>query len=173
MEINFVKDIVVPILIGVLSSALFLFLASRVKPRLRISPHIASMPHAGGCGPGYGVKVVNLSRRSATELKARLALVRKIAVAGGLINKTEDFFLEKDSVFELPGMSENLEDSAFRFITTNDIENDWASPNYILFSVSAKDSLTGFSKVFSQSYVLKRDVLKAGEFEIGHSMRIV
>lgn len=172
MEMNFVRDIVVRILIGIFSSALFLFLASRVKPRLRISPQIEKMPPVGGCGPGYAVKVVNLSSRTATELKARLALVRKIAVAGGLIKKTEDFWLEKDSVFELPAMSNDLEDSAFRFITTNDIEHDWASPNYILFSGSAKDSLTGFSKVFSQSYVLKRDVLKDGEFETGHSMRI-
>ena len=176
MELNVVKDIIVPIVIGLLSSFLFLLLASRVRPHLEISPHIARMPPEGCIRPqiGYAVKVVNKSRRSATEIKARLALVRKLEVADGLINQTDDFLLVKDFVFELPGWNaRQAEDSAFRFITYNDIESEWTGSNYMEFSISAKDSLTGFSKVFSKSYYLKRDVIKDGTFEIGSGMRIV
>jgi hypothetical protein len=175
MELNVVKDIIVPILIGLLSSFLFLLLASRVRPHLDISPHIAKMPPEGCVRPqiGYAVKVVNSSRRSATEIRARLALVQKLEVGGGLINQTDDFLLVKNEVFELPGWNaKRTEDSAFRFITYDDIEPNWKGSNYIEFSISAKDSLSGFSRVYSRQYYLKRDVMKDGTFEIGESMRI-
>jgi hypothetical protein len=176
MELNILKDVIVPIIIGVLSSVVFLFLASHVKPRLVISEHIARVSgDASRCmGGGYAVKVVNKSKRSATEVKARLALVRKFNVQGGQINRTDDFPLIKDWIFELPARNKKEpEDSAFRFITHENIELDWIGDNYILFSVYAKDSLTGFGKVFTRPYYLKEGILKGGEFAIGHSMEIV
>ena len=86
MELHTVKDVVVPIVIGALSLVLFLLLASRVPPRLVISPHIAKMPPSGCIRPavGYEVKVVNRSRCPATEVRARLALLREFSVPDGL-----------------------------------------------------------------------------------------
>lgn len=176
IELNILKDVIVPIIIGVVSSVLFLALASHVKPRLVISKHIARLPEEAcrDLGGGYAVKVVNNSKRSATEVKARLTLVRRVNVKGGQINRTDDFPLVKDWIFELPAFDKKkAEDSAFRFITREDIEALWIGDNYILFSVSAKDSLTGFGKVFSCSYYHKKSELIQGEFAIGHSMEIV
>lgn len=174
MDINLIKDVVIPIAIGVLSSVLFLLLASRVRPRIVISDHIAKMP-PDGCVrslEGYAIKVVNHSRRSATEVHARLALVRKLTVAGGQINQTDEFLLVKDTLFELPGKSRDPENSAFRFITYQDIESQWTATTYMLFTISAKDALTGFGRVYSKEYYLPRDALRAGTFAVGHSMEI-
>jgi len=175
MELNLVKDVIVPILIGVLASFVFLLLASRLRPSIEISREIAKVP-PGGCGPstgGYAIKVVNKSKRSAVEVRARLALAQKILVPGGWINASTDYFLMKDSLFDLPGQGRDPEDSAFRFFTHQDIETRWEGENYILFSLVAKDSLSGFGRTISRMYDVKRDKLKGGVFEVGNSMRIV
>jgi hypothetical protein len=176
LDLNLAKDVLVPIAIGVLSSFVFLLLASRLRPSIDISREIAKMP-VGGCGPsagGYAIKVVNKSKRTAIEVRARLALTEPTVVPGGSINATTDYVLEKDSLFELPGQGREAEDSAFRFITYQDIEASWHDgKSYILFSLVAKDSLSGFGKAITRKYEVKRDKLKSGVFEVGSSMRIV
>jgi hypothetical protein len=177
MDLHVVKDIVVPIIIGVLSSVCFLLLISRLRPRLEISKQIAHIPaHAQGSLPGsYIIKVINKSKRSATEIRGRLAIVQKVNVAGGQINQSTDFTL-LTCPFELPGKKRGtpaqLEESAFRFATNDNIETNWTGNNFISFSVVAKDSLTGFGKVFTEGYYAPAGALKTGEFEIGHSMEI-
>lgn len=175
-HLNLAKDVLIPIAIGVLSSFLFLLLASRLRPSINISREIAKMP-VGGCGPstgGYAVKVVNKSRRAAIEIRARLALAVPAIVPGGMITATTDYILDKDSLFELPGQGKEAEDSAFRFITYQDIEAGWLpGGTYIQFSLVAKDSLSGFGKAFTKKYEVKSDKLKNGIFEVGNSMRVV
>jgi hypothetical protein len=154
----------------------FLALASHVKPRPVISKRIARLPEDAcrDLGGGYAVKVVNNSRRSATEVKARLTLVRKVNVKGGQINRTDDFPPVKDWIFELAAFDKKkAEDRAFRSITREDMETRWIDDNYILFSVSAEDSLPGFGKVSSCAYYHKKSELIGGEFAIGRSMEII
>lgn len=175
LDLNPVKDVIVPILIGVLSSFLFLLLASRLRPSIDVSREIAKMP-AGGCGPsseGYAIKIVNRSRRAAIEVKARLALAELAVVPGGLIAAATDYALVRDSLFELPGQGKEPEASAFRFITYQDIEAGWVDGRtYIVFTLVAKDSLSGFGRAITKRYEIKRDKLKSGVFEFGRSMLI-
>src|ERR1700756_3857621 len=104
IDLNVTKDAIVPIIIGVLSSAIFLFLASRVVPRLEISPKIAKVPlTAAVCSNCYLVKVVNKSKWPATEIRARLAIVHTGNVPGGPIHESRDFY-PKYCPFELPAM---------------------------------------------------------------------
>jgi len=176
VHLDLAKDVLIPIAIGVLSSFLFILLLSRLRPSIDISREIAKMP-VGGCGPsagGYAIKVVNKSKRAAIEIRARLALAVPAVVPGGIITATTDYVLEKDSLFELPGQGKEAEDSAFRFITYQNIEADWLPGRaYIQFSLVAKDSLSGFGRAITKKYEVKSDKLRDGVFEVGNSMRIV
>jgi len=104
---------------------------------------------------------------------ARLSLGSTVKVVGGFIGATNDFALTKHELFELSGKGDDLEDSAFRFMTTADVETPWDNQHYLVFTLFAKDSLTGFGKVFSQRYDVRSDAIKTGDFVRGASMDIV
>jgi hypothetical protein len=174
-EIQVLLLVVIPILIGLFTSLLFLFLISCVRPNIQISENIAKVESKKYLGKyGYVVKILNKSKRSAVEIKVRLAIVQEKIVPDGIIMRTTDFELEKDSEFEIPGFNKKeAEASAFRFLTYDDIEAKWDDDKtYLLFVVYAKDSLTGFGKVFTQKYYKKRVHLKDGSFKVGVSMEV-
>lgn len=167
--------IIVPILIGLLTSLLFLLLLSWIRPNIQISDKIAkvkSKKHSGRYA--YVVKIINKSRRGAVDVKVRFALAQEKIVPDGSIMRTSDFMLEKDSQFEMSGFNKNEpEASAFRFVTYDDIEIDWNdNKTFLTFIVYAKDSFTGFGRVFTQKYNLKEKTLIEGSFKIGISMEI-
>jgi hypothetical protein len=174
-EIQVLQLVIVPILIGLLTSLLFLLLIRRVRPNIQISENIAKVESKKHLGKyGYVVKILNKSKRSAVDIKVRFAIVQEKIVPDGIINRTTDFELEKDSEFEILGFNKKEpEASAFRFLTYDDLEAKCDDDNtYLLFVVYAKDSLTGFGKVFTQKYYKKRVHLKDGSFKVGTSMEI-
>ena len=173
--IQLLQLVVVPIFIGLLTSLLFLLLISRIRPNIQISANIAKVVSKKHLGKyGYVVKIINKSKRAVVDVKVRFAIVQEKIVPDGLIMRTSDFVLEKDSEFEIPGVDKKEpEASAFRFITYDDIETKWNDEKtFLLFVVYAKDSLTGIGKVFTQRYYLKRVALKDGSFKVGASMEI-
>jgi len=172
--IQLLQLVVVPVLIGLLTSLLFLLLISRIRPNIQISTIIAKVESKKYLGKyGYVIKIINRSKRAAIDVKVRFALVQEKIVPDGLIMRTSDFVLEKDSEFEIPGFDKNEpEASAFLFVTYDDIETKWNEKTFLLFVVYAKDSLTGFGKVFTQRYYLKRVTLRDGSFKVGTSMEI-
>ena len=173
--IQILQLVVVPISIGLLTSLLFLIIISRFRPNIQISTNIAKVASKKYSGKmAYVVKIVNKSRRAAVDVKARLAMVQEKIVPDGSIMRTTDFELEKDSQFEIPGFDKKEpEASAFRFVTYDDVETKWNDDKAsLMFVVYAKDSLTGFGKVFTQKYYLKRMTLKEGSFKAGVSMEI-
>lgn len=178
LESKWVELVVAPVLTGLLASLFFLIIASRFRPKFQISTQIAKMPPSafGGASPGpctgYAVKVLNTSRTSAVEIKARMSLVHESHVEGGFIGASVDFVLRKSELFELPGKGDDAENSAFRFVTHDDIERDWDRYHYVVFSLFAKHALTGFGKVFTQKYHLRGTSIKDGEFARGESMDI-
>jgi hypothetical protein len=170
-----IQLVVAPIITGLFTSLLFLLLISRILPNIQISSNIAKVKSKKYVGKyAYVVKIINKSKRAIVDIKVRFAIVQEKIVPDGLIMRTTDFDLEKDSEFELPGFDKNEpEASAFRFVTYDDIETKWDDDKtFLLFTVYAKDSLTGFGKVFTQKYYLKRVTLKEGSFKVGESMEI-
>lgn len=174
-EIQVLQLAIVPVLIGLLTSLLFLLLISRVRPSIQISENIAKVESKKHLGKyGYVVKILNKSKRSTVDVKVRFAIVQEKIVPDGIIMQTTDFQLEKDSEFEIPGFNEKEpEASAFRFLTYDDIEAKWDDDKvFLVFVVYAKDSLSGFGKVFTQKYYRKQVHLKDGSFKVGTSMEI-
>ncbi|MBN1451276.1 MAG: hypothetical protein JW963_09695 [Anaerolineales bacterium] len=165
--------VIVPIVIGIITSWLFL-LMQRIPPNIQISPNIAKFKSKKHAGYGYIVKILNKSKWAAVDINVRFATMQSKIVPDGPIMRTSDFKLEKDSEFEIPGFDESdPEASAFRFITYEDIETKWDDDkNFVIFVVYAKNSLTGFGKVFKQRYYLKRDAIRDGTFKKGKSMEI-
>jgi hypothetical protein len=53
-------------------------------------------------------------------------------------------------LFELPGKGKDAEDSAFRFVTHDDLELNWDDDHYVVFTLNAKHALRGFGKVLKQ-----------------------
>jgi hypothetical protein len=178
LDSKWVELVIAPVLTGLLASLFFLIIASRFRPRLKISTHIAKMPpsafgncNSGAC-TGYAVKVLNTSHASSIEIKARMSLVSQSHVKGGFIGASEDFTLRKSELFELPGKGKDPEDSAFRFVTHDNIELNWDDDHYFVLSLFAKHALTGFGKVFTQRYDFRGDSVKEGVFDRGESMEI-
>ena len=175
---RWVELVIAPLLTGLLASFFFLILASRFKPKFKISKQIAKMPPSAfsPCSPGpctgYAIKVLNISRASAIEIEGRISLVSQSHVKGGFIGASADFALWKSELFELPGKGEDAEDSAFRFVTHDDIEVNWDDDHYVVFTLYAKHALTGFGKVFRQVYDFRTDSVKRGVFDRGESMEI-
>jgi len=171
-----IEFVIIPIITGLFTSLLFLSLLSRIRPQIEISENIARVKSKKYPGKhAYVIKVVNKSKRAAIDVQARFAYVKDKIVPDGTIKRITDFKLEKDTQFEIPGFDKNEPDASnFRFLTYDDIEEQWDNGKaFMLFVLYAKDSFTGFGKVVSRRYYLKRVNLKDGTFKIGPSADIV
>ena len=166
---------VVALLTGVMSSALFLFVASRIKPNIMVSEHISCFKSTKSSGVGYAIKVINKTKWPAIEIKARLERATKKKLSNGEITRTHSIVMEKSEKFELPGFKKRVpEESAFRFVTYEDLQNILSrTDSYVVFTVHAKHSLTGFGKVIKREYLGNRNVIRRGSFKAGLSMDIV
>ncbi len=179
-------SIVIAILTGVVSSFVFLFLVSRLKPKIDISPIIArgKTDNDRLC---YRIKIINRTRPirfinrkgNVINVKAKLELVkighihylRKNPLLSG-----DDIELRKDEIFELSPLDEKDEGEtyAFRFITEENLEGKWTDTNtqFLRLRISAIDSLSNFAAVYSQCYRDKSQVFQPGNFEVGDTFEV-
>jgi hypothetical protein len=166
-------NIVVGVLSGLLSSALFFFLLRGLRPEIEISPAIARSTQGGYTY--YDFKIVNRSSRSAINVQAHLVLATQTNVQGGPIYKTLGIELTRNTFFELGAFSEEDKDAAYalRFTTVEDIEGMWANESiHLRMRVMATDSESGFSKSFMHDFRVKRNAIQDGQHEFGRSLAV-
>lgn len=163
------------LIIGTTSSAIFLIIVSRIKPEIVVSEHISCFNSKTSSEVGYAIKIINKTRWPIVEIKATLERATKKNLANGAITRTHSIQLVKAERFELPGFKRKTpEESAFRFVTYEKLQDILScSDSYVVFTVHAKHSLTGFGKVARQEYFGDRDVIRQGSFKVGLSMDIV
>ena len=167
-----IANLIIGAIGSLIASALFLLLLLRFRPNLEISPSISKPTYDGQTI--YSIKVVNRGSRDVVRLSAELLMVEPQVVKGGIGKKILQFALSKNEWFALTPTTEHDGEAAFEFITNEKIEFEWEQrPNsYLIFRVYAQDSLSGFTKVFSNKYFSKTDDIIVGRFGFGASMEI-
>lgn len=166
-------NIVVGVLSGVLSSALFFFLLRRLRPHIEISPSIAKS-HLDG-HTYYDFKIINRSKRAAINIQAYLVLATQTNVEGGPIYKTKRIEFTNHNFFELGPFSATDSDAyyALRFTTVQDIDNMWVGEaSHLRFRIMATDAESGFSRAFMHDFRVKRNAIKSGQHGFGHSLLV-
>lgn len=168
--------ILIAILVSLISSAVFLYILSRLKPKLEISPEIAKGVSTVNNRNIYRIKVINKSRQPVTDVRAQLHLLRSYQVKGGSIWKSKALELTRSDPMIIDKFDKNCRDVnyAYRFLTYDDIDEIWEDDTYqiLRFRIICKNSLSGFGGFFSRKYSVKKQCIIDGDFEKGCSFKI-
>ncbi|MCR4321932.1 MAG: hypothetical protein NUV74_16555 [Candidatus Brocadiaceae bacterium] len=174
----FILDkIVLALLFGVVTSAIFFLILSRFRPKIDISPKIA---HGLSTKTGetiYRIKVINRTRSPLTDIKAQLHIYKNYQTGTGEIWKSDEIALKRSDPISIDRYDKNDADAnyAFRFLTYNDLNITWNddSVQFLRFRIFARHSVSGFGGFFLRDYRLKRNSIIDGDFSKGDTFEIV
>ncbi len=159
---------------GVVSSMASHLLLSLTKPRIKLSDKISKKVTQEGIE--YRVKVVNLSRHYAKNVKVILELVTRQVGMGGQILKVEPIPLARPDVNFIEPYNKKDRDAlyAVRFQISSPLENVWQDDEntFLLLTLYCESEFNGAGKVFSQEYAFRRNSIKEGDFRFGKSCEI-
>jgi hypothetical protein len=169
-------SIVIGIVSSIISSLIWLYFFSMLRPKIEISAKIAKDINSADGKPVYIFKVINRSRRSIMNVRARLSLLKPFIVPEGQVNLATQIPLKTDDVFSLKHFdsADKNADYAFRFVTHEDLDSIWSNDEaqFIILRIYAMDSLSGLGKLFERKYMLRRDSIRKGTFVAGNSFEI-
>lgn len=171
---------------GLIASLVFLLTLSLVRPRLQISPEIAMVPAEG---PGeeneYRFKAVNRSRRACVDVDILAYVVTTRPIPAKKQGKfgTHRFLdpidLRRHQGAMIPGYRRS--DEAQKFAHLIRFEESAAkvlhkahkaeSSAFILVRIVARDSWTGFPRMFEREFRLSSQI-RTGVFSSGSSFEI-
>ena len=155
-----IKNLLVGALGSLIASAVFFGGLYRLRPRLMLSPKIAKTTYEGKIV--YAFKIINSGRRDVVGIRAELLLIEPQVVKGGVGKNILQFSLDRDHWFYLPPVTKVGADliTSFEFITTENLEEEWSKrkSSYLQLRIYAQDALSGFSRVFSQTYHSQDDI---------------
>lgn len=176
------------ILSGIVSSAVFLAILARLRPKILISDLIAKENGPEG-NIIYRVKVVNKTPRRIINVKLELALMTPKLIHPSTqgagtnhrktgVNKTlKSINLARSEVpmIEKYNPDDRDGDYACKFRSYEKIEELWDSAkedSYLVFTVFATDSLSNFTTVERKEYYRLTQDIRTGKFEFGDSTAI-
>lgn len=175
--IAFLDKVVLATLVGLITSCIFLYLLSRFRPTINISPVISKSTDTVEGHPIYCIKVINLTRCPIVDIKAQLHLFKNHQTATGEIWKSQAVTLiRSDPVvidkFDKADVEVNY---AYRFGTYENLETIWNDDKvqFMRFRIYAKHSISGFGLFAHQDFRLKRSSIKLGEFSKGNTFEVV
>jgi len=156
------------------ASAVFVYLMYRQRPKLELSPQIAKTTI--GDNTVYAFKVINTGRRDANSVMAELFLIQPHVVEGGTGYNIMELDLVRNNLFQMRPLKRvgDKFGAVFEFITTEDLEGEWKGfkDSYLLFRVSAQDSISQFTKVFTVEFESPEEAIVVGRFAKGARMEI-
>ena len=173
------SEIIIGVLTGVLSSlaasSIFLFFLFHFRPKLDISPYIAVREDEEGTA--YILKVINRTPREVIDIRCELTLMTPTNVTHGVIISATHLNLRKSYSFHLEKYDKKDKDAKYaaRYVTYENLESKWPDDkvSYLQLRILAKDSLSGFSKFFSQSFYTKESCLVKGSHKFGDSLDVL
>jgi hypothetical protein len=155
-------------------SAVFLYLMYRQRPQLELSMNIAKTTIGGNTV--YAFKVINTGRRDANSVIAELFLIQPHVVEGGIGYNIMEIDLVRNNLFQMRPLKKvgDKFGAVFEFITTEDLEAEWNGfkDSYLLFRVTAQDSISQFTKVFTSEFESPDKTIVVGRFAKGAKMEI-
>lgn len=172
---NMTVSIVIGILASLMSSLVYLAVMWQLRPKIGISSYVSHSLRDGG-EHLYQMKFINRSYRSAVDIRIRLKRTRTSVVPDGIIFSSKQLHLSTDDVFELPGYHRKDKEAHYarRVSIWEDLDVVWAddTKQYLVLQIIAKDSLSGFSRVFTQRFHTKRRSIKEGSHVFGKSLDV-
>ena len=158
---------------GVVSSLIFLWALSLMRPDITISGELCKSSDAAG--PFYAFKIINNSRFHALDLKAELILNTPFNSPGGSNHSCEWIHLTKDGLLQFPRYRKNDTKADYALIlgTRIDLDALWNSTaQYLEVKIYAKHSFSGIYKSFNQKYYTKQSSIQSGMYNFGKTFRI-
>lgn len=156
------------------ASAVFVLLMYRQRPKLQLSSKIAKTTFEDTTV--YAFKVINTGRRDAISVIAELFLIQPTVVEGGIGYNIIEIVLVRNKLFHIRPLKKvgDKFGAVFEFITAEDLEAEWGKfqNSYLLFRVTAQDSLSLFSHVFTSEFDSPEKAIVAGRFAKGAKMSI-
>lgn len=165
--------VLVGIVSGVVSSAMFYFLLRGLRPTIEISPFIALVDRGGE--KYFDFKIINKSKRALVDVRAHASIAKLIYAEGGPVYQTNNIPLIRDHYFELGPYRKNDKeaDFALRFATKFDISDKWdTDADHIKLRIIATDSVSGFSRAFTRVFTTKRNSIKGGIHKFGEDLEV-
>jgi hypothetical protein len=171
----FLDKVVLATIVGLATSAIFLLILSRFRPKIEISSIIARGTGKNG-KTAYRVKVINRTRSPITDIKAQLHVFRSSQTATGEITKSVRVNLSQSNPIIIQGYDKHdpRAEYAYRFVTYYDLESKWAddTAQFLRFRIFARHSISGFGAVFYKDYRLRRNSIVDGDFSMGATFDI-
>ena len=156
------------------ASSVFVFLMYSMRPKLQLSSNVARTIIEGQTF--YAFKVINTGRRDAISLVAELLLIQPVVVEGGVGYNIIDIPLVRNKLFHIRPISKvgDKFGAVFEFITTENIDEEWNKykNSYLLFRLTAQDSVSLFYHVFSCEFESPEKSIVDGRFAKGAKMEI-
>ncbi len=167
--------VVLAILFGVVANGMFLYITSRFRPKIDISPNVAHRTDSSEKSV-YCIKVINRTRAPIVDIKAQLLVFTSRQTATGDIWISTPIELKQSDPIMIGKYDKKDKDidCAYRFITYKDIDKIWNDENtqFLRFRIYARHSVSGFGTFASKDYRLKRNSIKEGEFSKGDTFEI-
>jgi hypothetical protein len=167
-----VEAIAVGILSSVVASALWILILSRLTPKMVISPEIAEDP----ASHVFRIKVVNLSRRAAVDLRVEAHLVTSIGARGGRVNRRTNLECGNPPlVLPRRNRASKEYDNAYRLRLDSNIRELWSSnpDSFVRLQIFARHEVTGMGKMFERRYHHRSSEIVMGSFVHGQDMTVV
>lgn len=164
------------VLSSILAAGLFLYILSRLKPKISISD-VISKNKTKENDTEYKIKIINHGKRDAINLKMEVSLMINKNVFGGVVYNSQQLTLKKSEWFILPSYKANDKEAryALRITILEDLEKIWSddSTQYLRIKVFAQDEMSNFGKVFEKEYRTIRNSIKEGSFAFGDTMKVL
>lgn len=162
---------------SIFSSVLFYLFLWALKPSIRLSPVIChqKLETREGEIAAYGFKVINDTPfHRVIDVKIELLLLEDVNTAGGTNVFLQSLKLRKDQVWHIKSKQAKERGAfAYVFFTEEDLETSWTKHHqWIQVQLFCKHALSGFSKVFIQTYYTKNSCIFNGKLKFGDSFKI-
>jgi hypothetical protein len=172
----FGDKVVLALLIGIFTNAIFILLLSFVRPKVSISNTITKGKSRDGRDI-YRIKIINKTRQPIVDIKAQLHVLTNFQTHNGDIFKAKLIKLVQSEPLTIAGFDKKDRDAdyAYRFVTYEDLSEIWSDDTigFLRFRIFSRHSISGFGSVAKQDYRLKRASIFEGDFSKGNSFAIL
>ena len=149
---EFFGSAIAGIVSGIISSALFFYFISTLRPDLSLSKDICKFKNPEG-ETTFGVKILNNSRFHVLDLKIEMILMSPFNAPGGTNYFMRWIQLKREGLilFKRYNKDDDKADYAFVVATREDLDAIWMNETqHIIVKIHGKHAFSGMSRSFEQ-----------------------
>lgn len=171
---QFWSSIVAGLISGLISSGLFFYFISTLRPNLSLSKTICKFKNLDGRDV-YGIKILNNSKFHVLDLQIEAILMSPFNAPGGTNYYMQWVKLKREHItlfrrYDKKDVSANY---AFVVATIDNLDEIWTNETqHFVVKIHGKHSFSGMSRSFEQKYYTKKNCIKDGLFNFGKTFDI-